>query len=45
MRTFPGVDVGSDHDLVMMTFRLLLKKIKKQAHTRIKFNLKKPKDP
>ena len=27
-RSFPGADIGSDHDLVMMSFRLRLKKIK-----------------
>ena len=25
-RNFPGADIGSDHDLLMMTFRLRLKK-------------------
>ena len=44
-RSFPGADIGSDHDLVMMTFRLHLKKIRKQGHTRIKFDLEKLKDP
>ena len=29
-RTFPGADIGSDHDLVMMTFCLHLKRVKKQ---------------
>ncbi|XP_012934855.1 uncharacterized protein LOC106011070, partial [Aplysia californica] len=44
-RTFPGADVGSDHDLVMMTFRLHLKRVKKQGNTRMKFDLEKLKDP
>jgi len=44
-RSFPGADIGSDHDLVMMSFRLRLKKIKMQGPTRIKFDLKKLKDP
>ena len=44
-RSFPGADIGSDHDLVMMSFRLPLKKIKMQGPTRIKFDLKKLKDP
>ena len=48
-RSFPGADIGSDHDLLMMTFRLRLKKkIKKSAsqkHTRLKFDLEKLKDP
>ena len=44
-RSFPGADTGSDHELVMMTFRLHLKKVNKQGHTRIKFDLEKLKDP
>ena len=44
-RSFPGADIGSDHDLVMMSFRLRLKKIKMQGPTRIKFELEKLKDP
>ena len=27
-RSFPGADIGSDHDLVMMTFNIRLKKLK-----------------
>ena len=44
-RSFSGVDIGSDHDLQMMTFRLRLKKISKPKHTRLKFDLQKLKDP
>ena len=53
-RSFPGADIGSDHDLLMMTFRLRLKKKKKKKsekknhkpkHTRLKFDLEKLKDP
>ena len=44
-RSFPGADIGSDHELVMMTFKLHLKKIKKQGRTRLKFNLERLKDP
>ena len=44
-RSFPGADTGSDHDLLMMTFRLRLKKTSKPKHTRLKFDLKKLKDP
>ena len=43
--SFPGADIGSDHDLLMMTFRLRLKKISKPKHTRLKFDLEKLKDP
>ena len=44
-RSFPGADIGSDHELVMMTFKLHLKRVKKLGHTRIKFDLEKLKDP
>ncbi|KAF6040825.1 hypothetical protein EB796_000858 [Bugula neritina] len=40
-----GADVRSDHDIVMMTFRLHLKRVKKQGYTRMKFDLEKLKDP
>ena len=43
-RSFPGADIGSDHDLVMMSFRLGSKKIKMQGPTRVKFDLEKLKD-
>ena len=42
---FPGADIGSDHKLLMITFHLLLKKISKPKHTRLKFDLEKLKDP
>ena len=44
-RGFPGAAIGSDHDLLMMTFHLRLKKISKPKHTRLKFDLKKLKNP
>ena len=44
-RSLPGAGIGSDHDLVMMSFRLRLKKIKMQSPTRIKFDLERLKDP
>ena len=44
-RSFPGADVGSDHDLVILNFRVKLKKIKKPMGTRLKFNLDRLKDP
>ena len=44
-RCFPGADIGSDHELVMMTFKLHLKRVKKLGHARIKFDLEKLKDP
>ena len=44
-RSFPGADTGSNLDLLMMTFHLRLKRISKPKHTRLKFDLKKLKDP
>eukprot|EP00794_Sanderia_malayensis_P008574 gene8574-biopygen6861 len=38
-RSFPGTDIGSDHNLVMMTVRLKLKLAKNQKSNRIKYNL------
>ena len=43
--SFPEADTESDHDLLMMTFRLRLKKISKAKHTRLNFDLEKLKDP
>ena len=44
-QSFPGADIGSDHDLLMMTFHLCLKRISKPKHTRLKFDLEKLEDP
>ena len=44
-RSFPGADKGSDHDLVMMTFNIRLKKLKKSENIRIKFDLDRLNDP
>ena len=41
-RTFPGADVGSDHEMVMMTFQTRLKNSRK---LRIRFDLEKLNDP
>ena len=42
---FPGADIGSDHDLLMMTFHHRLKRISKPKHTKLKFDLEQLKDP
>ena len=42
--SFPGADIGSDHELVMMTFRLRLQRMKNQGNIRIRFSLEKLKD-
>ena len=44
-QSFPGADIGSDHDLLMVTFHLRLKRMNKPKHTRLKFDLEKLKDP
>ncbi|GFR59845.1 endonuclease-reverse transcriptase [Elysia marginata] len=44
-RSFPGADVGSDHELAMMKFALRLKKNKKRGNIRIKFDVDKLKGP
>ena len=43
-QSFPGPDIGSDHELGMMKFRFRLKKIHKKG-TIIKFDIDKPTDP
>ena len=44
-RSFSGADIGSDHDLVMMSLRLRLNKMKMPGPARVKFDLEKLKDP
>ena len=43
-RSFPVADIGSDHELVLMTFRLHLQRMKNQGNIRIRFSLEKLKD-
>ena len=45
MRTFPGANIGSDHDLMMTTFKLKLKAKRCPKNPLIHFNLEKLKDP
>ena len=44
-RSFPGADIGSDHDLVMMTFQVHLKKVRRPNQPRLRFDLEKLRDP
>ena len=44
-RLFPGADIGRDHDLVMMIFRVRLKKAIKPNQPRLRFDLEKLRDP
>ena len=43
-RSYPGADIGSDHDLVMMTFRVCLKKARKPNQPKLRFDLEKLRD-
>ena len=44
-RSFPGADIGSDHDPVMITFRVRLKKARKPNPPRLRFDLEQLRDP
>ena len=44
-RSFPGAEIGSDHELVIMTFKLSLQRVKNQGSIRIRLSLEKLKDP
>ena len=44
-RSFPGADIGSDHDLVMMTFQVRLKMARKPNQPRLRFDLEKLRNP
>ena len=44
-RTFPGADIGSDHDMVLMTLQIKLKTKNQKRNPRLRFNLEKLKDP
>ena len=44
-RAFPGADVGSDHNLIMMNFKLKLQKVANKKSTRVKYNVSKLKEP
>ena len=44
-RSFPGADIGSDHELVIMIFRLRLHRMKNQGNISIRFSREKLKDP
>ncbi|GFR70092.1 endonuclease exonuclease phosphatase domain containing protein [Elysia marginata] len=44
-RTYPGEDIGSDHDLVLAAFKLKLNSKRKAKSPRLHFDLEKLKDP
>ena len=43
-RSFPGADIESDHDLVMMTFRVRLEKARNPDRSGLRFDLEKLRD-
>ena len=43
--SFPGADIGSDHDLVMTVIRMHLKRLTKCKQAHVCFNLEKLKNP
>ena len=44
-RTFPGADIGSDHDMVLMTLKTRLKKYQNNNNPRVRYDLRKLDDP
>ena len=44
-RSCPEADIGSENELVMITSRFRLRRVKNQGSTRIRFSLEKLKDP
>lgn len=44
-RTYPGADIGSDHDLVLMAYKLRLRTSKKSGTQRLSYDLDKLNDP
>ena len=44
-RSFPGADIGRNHDLVMMTFQVRLKLARKPNQPRLRFDLEKLRNP
>ena len=44
-KSFPRATKGNDHDLVMMTFRVHLKKVKNPTQSRLTFDLEKFRSP
>ena len=44
-RSFPAADIESDHDLVMIAFRIRLENARKLNQPRLRFDLEKLRDP
>ena len=44
-RSVPGADIGSDHGLVIMTFRVRMKKVRTPNQPGLRFDLEKLRDP
>ena len=45
IKSFSGADIGSDLDLVVVTFQVHLKKVKKPNQPRLRFDLENLRDP
>ena len=43
-RAFPAADVGSDHDLLLMTMKVKLTRRQRQDYERLRYDIKKLKD-
>ena len=43
-RSIPGADIGSDHHLLLMTFRVNVRKTKKPTQSRLRFDFEKLRD-
>ena len=44
-KAFLGADIGRDHNLVMMSIKIRLRRIQKKSSGWIKYKLEKPRDP
>ena len=44
-KSFPGANIGSDHELVMIALKLCLQRVKNLGSTGIRFSLEKLKNP
>ena len=44
-RSLPGAHIGSDHDLVMLSFQVRVKKARQPNQSRLRFDLEKLRDP
>ena len=43
-RVFPGADIGSDHDLLIMAMKVKLIRRQRKDHTRLRYDIERLKD-